>query len=75
MNYNTQNLLEKINRIKNNIEKADNININKNIKSNNKLNKDKDTFIKNEIKSAQSFQVLYIFLFLQFYHLIIMREF
>ena len=54
MNYNTQNLLEKINRIKNNIEKADNININKNIKSNNKLNKDKDTFIKNEIKSAQS---------------------
>ena len=54
MNYNTQNLLEKINRIKNNIEKADNININKNIKSNNKSNKDKDTFIKNEIKSAQS---------------------
>ena len=54
MNYNTQNLLEKINRIKNNIEKADNININKNIKSNNKLNKDKDRFIKNEIKSAQS---------------------
>ena len=54
MNYNTQNLLEKINRIKNNIEKADNINKNKNIKSNNKLNKDKDTFIKNEIKSAQS---------------------
>ena len=54
MNYNTQNLLEKINRIKNNIEKADNINKNKNIKSNNKLNKDKDRFIKNEIKSAQS---------------------
>ena len=54
MNYNTQNLLEKINRIKNNIEKADNININKNIKSNNKFNKDKDRFIKNEIKSAQS---------------------
>jgi len=54
MNYNTQNLLEKINRIKNNIEKADNINKNKNIKSNNKLNKDKDIFIKNEIKSAQS---------------------
>ena len=54
MNYNTQNLLEKINRIKNNIEKADDINKNKNIKSNNKLNKDKDRFIKNEIKSAQS---------------------
>ena len=54
MNYNTQNLLEKINRIKNNIEKVDNINKNKNIKSNNKLNKDKDRFIKNEIKSAQS---------------------
>ena len=54
MNYNTQNLLEKINRIKNNIEKADNINKNKNIKSNNKLNKDKDILLKNEIKSAQS---------------------
>ena len=57
MNYNTKNLLEKINRIKNNIDKTDNLNINQNkYNKSNKINndKDKDMFIKKEIKSAQS---------------------
>ena len=52
MSSNTKNLLEKINRMKNNIEKNNNPNI-----SNNKYNKidmNKDIFIKKEIKEAQS---------------------
>ena len=52
MNSNTKNLLEKINKLKNNINKKENQNIN-NPKSND-TNKDKDMFIKKEIKSAQS---------------------
>ena len=55
MNYNTKNLLEKINRIKNNIDKNDNLNLNQNkFNKSNKINNDKDMFIKKEIKSAQS---------------------
>ena len=55
MNSNTKNLLEKINRIKNNIDKTDNLNINQNkYNKSNKINNDKDMFIKKEIKSAQS---------------------
>ena len=55
MNYNTKNLLEKINRIKNNIDNNDNLNLNKNkFNKSNKINNDKDMFIKKEIKSAQS---------------------
>ena len=56
MSSNTKNLLEKINRIKNNIEKNNNPNISNN-KYNNKINKldmNKDLFIKKEIKEAQS---------------------
>ena len=52
MNSNTKNLLEKINKIRNNINRKENPNL-----INNKpkeLNKDKDMFIKKEIKSAQS---------------------
>ena len=55
MNYNTKNLLEKINRIKNNIDKNDNLNLNQNkFNKSNKINNDKDMVIKKEIKSAQS---------------------
>ena len=55
MNSNTKNLLEKINQIKNNIDKTDNLNINQNkYNKSNKINNDKDMFIKKEIKSAQS---------------------
>ena len=56
MSSNTKNLLEKINRIKNNIEKNNNPNISNN-KYNHKINKldmNKDLFIKKEIKEAQS---------------------
>jgi hypothetical protein len=52
MNSNTKNLLEKINKIKSNINRKEISNL-----SNNKqkeINKDKDMFIKKEIKSAQS---------------------
>ena len=52
MNSNTKNLLEKINKIKSNINRKEISNL-----SNNKqkeINKDKDIFIKKEIKSAQS---------------------
>ena len=52
MYSNTQNLLEKINKIKNSIDIKDNNKIN-NYKPK-KINNDKDTFIKKEIKSAQS---------------------
>ena len=55
MNSNTKNLLEKINLIKNNIDKTDKLNINQNkYNKSNKINNDKDMFIKKEIKSAQS---------------------
>ena len=55
MNSNTKDLLEKINRIKNNIGQKDNQNIISNkIPKSNKINQDKDMFIKKEIKSAQS---------------------
>ena len=52
MNSNTKNLLEKINKIKNNINRKENQNLNNN--KSKEINKDKDMFIKKEIKSAQS---------------------
>ena len=52
MNSNTKNLLEKINKIKNNINRKENPNLNNN--KSKEINKDKDMFIKKEIKSAQS---------------------
>ena len=55
MSSNTKNLLEKINRIKNNIEKNNNPNISNNkYNKTNKLDMNKDMFIKKEIKEAQS---------------------
>ena len=55
MSSNTKNLLEKINRIKNNIEKNNNPNISNNKYNKiNKLDMNKDLFIKKEIKEAQS---------------------
>ena len=55
MSSNTKNLLEKINRIKNNIEKKNNPNISNNKYNKiNKLDMNKDLFIKKEIKEAQS---------------------
>ena len=55
MSSNTKNLLDKINRIKNNIEKNNNPNISNNKYNKiNKLDMNKDLFIKKEIKEAQS---------------------
>ena len=55
MSSNTKNLLEKINRIKNNIEINDNSKIDNNkYNKTNKINTNKDMFIKKEIKDAQS---------------------
>jgi len=55
MSSNTKNLLEKINRIKNNIEKNNNPNISNNkYNKANKIDMNKDIFIKKEIKEAQS---------------------
>ena len=55
MNLNTKSLLEKINKIKNNIDiKEDEKTKNKNNNKYSKTNNDKDIFIKKEIKSAQS---------------------